>query len=77
MIEGTSFGKAGSGGTVDHEGKKHPFWDSQGGSWGIGDVHPAAWDPKERLHLMDELGIDAEVLYPNSIGLGVRTCGTP
>ena len=26
-------------------GKKHPFFDSQGGSWGIDDVHPAAWDP--------------------------------
>ena len=70
VIEGKTFGKAGSGGTVDHEGKKHPFRDSQGGSWGIGDVHPAAWDPKERLRLMDELGIDAQVLYPNSIGLG-------
>src|SRR6516225_4396858 len=37
---------------------------------GIGDVHPAAWDAKERIRLMDELGIDAQVLYPNSIGLG-------
>jgi predicted TIM-barrel fold metal-dependent hydrolase len=38
--------------------------------WGIDDVHPAAWDPKERLRLMDSLGIDAQVLYPNSIGIG-------
>ena len=51
VIEGKTFGKAGSGGTVDHDGKKHPFQDSQGGSWGIDDVHPAAWDPKERLRL--------------------------
>jgi len=70
VIEGKTFGKAGSGGTIDHEGKKHPFRDSQGGSWGIGDVHPAAWDPKERLRLMDTFGIDAQVLYPNSIGIG-------
>ncbi len=70
IIEGKTFGKAGSGGTIDHEGRKHPWWDSQGGSWGIGDVHPAAWDPNERLRLMDELGIDTQVLYPNSIGLG-------
>ncbi len=33
-------------------------------------MHPAAWDPKERLRLIDHLGIDAQVLYPNSIGLG-------
>lgn len=70
VIEGHPFGKAGSGGTIDHQGKKHPFADSQGGTWGIGDVHPAAWDPKERLRLMDELGIDTQVLYPNSMGLG-------
>ena len=70
VIEGKTFGKAGSGGTIDHDGKKHPFQDSQGGTWGIGDVHPAAWDAKERLRLMDELGIDAQVLYPNSMGIG-------
>lgn len=70
VIEGKTFGKAGSGGTVDHQGKKHAFRDSQGGSWGIDDVHPAAWDPSERLRLMDELGIAAQVLYPNAIGIG-------
>jgi len=70
VIGGQTFGKAGSGGTIDHDGKKHPFQESQGGTWGIGDVHPAAWDPKERLLLMDDLGIDAQVLYPNSIGIG-------
>jgi uncharacterized protein len=70
VIEGKTFGKAGSGGTIDHDGKKHPFRDSQGGSWGIGDVHPAAWDAAERLRLMDKLGIDTQVLYPNSIGIG-------
>jgi len=70
VIEGKTFGKAGSGGTIDHDGKKHPFRESQGGSWGIGDVHPAAWDVTERLKLMDELGIANQVLYPNAIGLG-------
>ena len=70
VIGGKTFGKAGSGGTIDHDGKKHPFHESQGGSWGISDVHPAAWDPKERLRLMDEVGIDEQVIYPNNIGLG-------
>ncbi len=70
IVEGKAFGKAGSGGTVDHHGKKHPFRDSQGGSWGIDDVRPAAWDPRERLRLMDELGIHTQVLYPNAIGIG-------
>jgi predicted TIM-barrel fold metal-dependent hydrolase len=70
IVDGKTFGKAGSGGTIDHDGKKHPFRASQGGDWGIEDVHPAAWDPAERIKLMDELGIHTQVLYPNSIGLG-------
>jgi predicted TIM-barrel fold metal-dependent hydrolase len=70
VVDGHTFGKAGSGGTIDPDGVKHPFRDSQGGSWGIDDVHPAAWDPAERVRLMDELGIQAQVLYPNSIGIG-------
>ena len=70
VMDGKSFGKAGSGGTIDPEGNKHPFRDSMGGSWGIDDGHRAAWDPVERLHLLDTLGIDNQVLFPNSIGLG-------
>jgi uncharacterized protein len=70
VIDGKPFGKAGSGGTIDHDGKKHPFRDSQGGSWGINDVHPAAWDAKERLAYLDEVGIHNQVLFPNAIGLG-------
>ena len=70
VIEDQTFGKAGSGGTIDHEGAKHPFQDSQGGTWEITDVHPAAWDPKERVHLLDQFGIDTQVLYPNSMGIG-------
>ena len=70
VIDGHTFGKAGSGGTIDHDGKKHPWTDSQGGSWGIDDVHRSAWDPAARLKIMDEFGIDSQVIYPNSIGLG-------
>src|SRR4051812_42806385 len=70
VIDGNRFGKAGSGGTVDREGKKHPFRDSQGGSWGIDDVHLSAWDPVERLKIMDEFRIDTQVIYPNAIGIG-------
>ena len=70
VVEGKTFGKAGSGGTIDHDGKKHPFRDSQGGGWTIHDVHPAAWDVDTRVALLDELGIEAQILYPNSIGIG-------
>ena len=62
--------QGGSGGTIDLEGNKHPWTDSQGGSWGIDDVHRSAWDPAARLQIMDDFGIDFQVIYPNSIGLG-------
>jgi predicted TIM-barrel fold metal-dependent hydrolase len=32
------------------------------------EVDPAAWDVKERLALMDEQGIEAQVVYPNGVG---------
>jgi hypothetical protein len=35
VVAGQTFGKAGSGWTIDHAGHKHPFRDSHGGSWGI------------------------------------------
>jgi predicted TIM-barrel fold metal-dependent hydrolase len=70
VIDGKKFGKAGSGGTIAPNGQKFPFEESQGGTWRIGDVHPAAWDPKERVRLLDEVGIQWQVLYPNAIGLG-------
>ena len=70
VIDGHTFGKAGSGGTIDRDGKKHPWTDSQGGSWGIDDVHRSAWDPAARLQVMDEFGIEFQVIFPNAIGIG-------
>jgi len=34
------------------------------------DMHPAAWDPKARIELMDQQHIRAQVLYPNLGGFG-------
>jgi predicted TIM-barrel fold metal-dependent hydrolase len=70
VIDGHTFGRAGSGGTIDRAGKKHPWTDSQGGAWGIDDVHRSAWDPAARLQVMDEFGIEFQVIYPNAIGIG-------
>src|SRR5579875_898142 len=38
--------------------------------WSIEDLHVGAYDPKVRLEVMDAFGIDAQVIYPSSIGLG-------
>ena len=69
VIDGTPLGFAGGGGVIDTEGEKFPFSESMI-VWGIDRIHRAAWDPKARLEVMDECGIHAQVLFPNSIGLG-------
>jgi uncharacterized protein len=69
VLEGHALGPARGGGTIDPQGNKHPFYESQI-VWNIDEVHPAAWDPKRRLALMDECGVYAQVLYPSDIGIG-------
>src|SRR5262245_61499589 len=32
------------------------------------EIDPAAWDVRERLKLLDDMGIVAQILYPNAIG---------
>jgi hypothetical protein len=36
----------------------------------IRDVHPSSYSVRERLELMDETGVSAEVVYPNILGFG-------
>jgi predicted TIM-barrel fold metal-dependent hydrolase len=62
-------GRAGGGGVIGRDGSKI---NAQTGlfEWTIDDIHVGAHDPAARLEMMDEMGIWAEVLYPNVIGLG-------
>ena len=69
VCEGAQIGFAGGGGVIDRDGEKFPFSESMV-VWGIERVHQAAYDPKARLEVMDDSGVYAQVLFPNSIGLG-------
>ncbi len=62
-------GRAGGGGVIGRDGSKI---NAQKGlfEWTIDDIHQGAYDPVARVEMMDEMGIWAEVLYPNVIGLG-------
>jgi predicted TIM-barrel fold metal-dependent hydrolase len=54
--------------TISKEGTKWPgleFISKQ-----IEDVDPAAYSVKERLGVMDRMGIDAQIIYPNILGFG-------
>lgn len=39
-------------------------------NWQVEDVHPACSQMEARLHLMDEIGVYAHVIYPNILGFG-------
>jgi uncharacterized protein len=41
------------------------FWDME-----VKDVHPASYDAKARVALMDEMGFWAQIVYPNVMGFG-------
>ena len=67
-IEGVPLGPARAGGVIDRDGNKFPFEETK--VWGIETVHMGAYDPVERLKVMDESGIHAQVIYPNAVGIG-------
>jgi len=69
VVEGAVLGRAGGGGVVGRDGSKI---NAQKGlfEWTIDDVHQGAYDPRARLEMMDQVGVWAEVLFPNVIGLG-------
>jgi uncharacterized protein len=39
----------------------------------VEEVDPAAWEPGARVRKLDEFGIRAQVLYPNILGVHIRT----
>lgn len=69
VIGDSVLGRAGGGGVIGRDGSKI---NAQKGlfEWTIDDIHAGAYDPRARLEMMEEMGIWAEVLYPNVIGLG-------
>ena len=67
-MDGTTLARAGASGVVGADGVKVPgtsFF-----QWNIEDVHAAAYDVDARLELMDEQGIWAQIVYPNTVGFG-------
>jgi predicted TIM-barrel fold metal-dependent hydrolase len=67
-VDGTTLGRASASSVVHRDGTR-----SRGTSfigWTFDDAHPAAYDPAERLHVMDEIGVFAQIVYPNAAGFG-------
>jgi predicted TIM-barrel fold metal-dependent hydrolase len=69
VFDGHPSGKFSAGGVVARDGSKE---DSETAlhSWTFDQIHEGAHNPTARLKVMDESGIDAQVIFPSTIGLG-------
>jgi predicted TIM-barrel fold metal-dependent hydrolase len=75
VVDGdVKLGPARGGGVIDRAGEKAPFEECKYN--GIDWVHEASWDPQARIAWMDANGFQAQVLYPNAIGIGGQTLAT-
>src|SRR5439155_9060704 len=69
VFDGHVLGQATAAAVIGRDGKKESA-DIGLNQWSIDDIHVGAYDPKVRLQVLDECGIDAQVIFPSTIGLG-------
>jgi predicted TIM-barrel fold metal-dependent hydrolase len=74
VMDGHQIGGYGAGGVVGLDGTKESA-DIALHQWTSDQIHHGAWDPKIRLGVMDDCGIDAQIIYPSTIGLGGQDLG--
>jgi uncharacterized protein len=69
VFDGHVMGRFSAGGVIGRDGTKAPA-DEALNHWTIEQIHVGAYDPEVRLQVLDEAGIDAQVIFPSTIGLG-------
>ena len=67
-IDGVVLGRAGGGSVIKSDLEKQPGTEFM--RWAPGVSHASAHDMVARVEVMDELGLYAQVLYPNAAGFG-------
>ncbi|HUC37145.1 MAG TPA: amidohydrolase family protein, partial [Acidimicrobiales bacterium] len=74
VFDGLVMGRFSAGGVIARDGSKSPSGPALE-EWTIDQIHEGAYDPKVRLGVLDSLGIDAQVIFPSTIGLGGQDLG--
>jgi predicted TIM-barrel fold metal-dependent hydrolase len=69
VFDGHPVGRFSAGGVIARDGSKESS-DTALHHWTGEEIHLGAYDPKVRLEVLDECGIDAQVIFPSTIGLG-------
>jgi uncharacterized protein len=74
-MDGVPIGQAVAGAVIGADGQKAPAAESLS-VWMVEEAHPGAYDPKARIGVLDQFGINAQVIFPSTIGLGGQSLGT-
>jgi predicted TIM-barrel fold metal-dependent hydrolase len=74
VFDGKPVGRFSAGGVIARDGTKESSYHALF-EWTTDDVHKGAWDPKTRLGVLDECGIDHQIIFPSTIGLGGQGLG--
>jgi predicted TIM-barrel fold metal-dependent hydrolase len=69
VVDGAVLGRAGAGGVIDKNGVKGRSFEGLY-EWEIDQAHVAAYDPRARVQLMDDIGVWAQIIFPGVVGLG-------
>ncbi len=69
VMDGVPIGAAVAGAVIGKDGHKAPALESLS-VWPVEEAHRGAYDPKARIGVLDEFGINAQVIFPSTIGLG-------
>jgi predicted TIM-barrel fold metal-dependent hydrolase len=69
IFDGHPWGTFKAGAVIGRDGHKENAATALD-NWTTDEVHAGAYDPVERIKVLDELGIDAQVIFPSTIGLG-------
>jgi len=73
VVDGVPIGRAMGSSVIRRDGEKVPGFGFI--TWGADDIAVGAYDMTARLDVLDELGIWAQVLYPNTAGFGAQRFG--
>jgi len=74
VFDGHIVGRYSAAGVIGRDGHKEEA-DTALNHWTHDMVHVGAWDPAVRLDVLDECGIDAQIIFPSTIGLGGQDLG--
>ncbi|KPM53963.1 amidohydrolase [Frankia sp. R43] len=74
IFDGKPVSRFSAAGVIGRDGRKEAA-DIALHHWTVDQVHVGAYDPQVRLGVLDECGIDAQIIFPSTIGLGGQDLG--